>query len=363
MSKLFEPTNIGPLILDNRFVRSATWEGLAGDDGSVTDRLIQAMVDLARGGVGLIITGHAYVLQEGQAGPWQLGVYKDELVPGLARMAQAVHAAGGKIVLQLAYAGVFGVAKPVRVVSDFPELGDKPRRELTLDDAAALPQAYAKAARRAREAGFDGIELHSAHGYLLSQFLSPYFNRRTDQYGGTIENRSRVHVEVLQAIREVVGPDYPILAKINGQDFAEGGLELGDSLEAARRLARAGLDAIELSGGLLTNRKLSPSRMGINQPEKEAYFREEAWTFRQAVNLPLILVGGIRSPEVAEALLLNGTADYFSMSRPFIREPGLVARWQSGDRSPAKCLSDNQCFAPGFKGLGVRCVVDHPENK
>lgn len=295
MSNLFEKANIGGLSLANRFVRSATWEGMATKDGAVTDRLIQTMMDLAQGGVGLIIIGHAYVLPEGQAGPWQLGVYKDELVPGLRRMTDSVHAAGGKIMMQLAHVGFFAMVKLPMVVSDFPELSDKPRQEMSTEYIAALPGAFAQAARRAQEAGFDGVQMHSAHGYLLSQFLSPHFNRRGDQYGGDIQNRCRLHVEICRAIRAAVGPNYPVLVKLNGRDYVDGGLELTDSLQAGRRLAAAGLDAIELSGGLLSGGKLSPSRKGISQPEKDAYFREEAESFKQAVDLPLILVGGMRS--------------------------------------------------------------------
>jgi 2,4-dienoyl-CoA reductase-like NADH-dependent reductase (Old Yellow Enzyme family) len=295
MSNLFEKANIGGLSLANRFVRSATWEGMATKDGAVTDRLIQTMMDLAQGGVGLIIIGHAYVLPEGQAGPWQLGVYKDELVPGLRRMTDSVHAAGGKIMMQLAHVGFFAMVKLPMVVSDFPELSDKPRQEMSTEYIAALPGAFAQAARRAQEAGFDGVQMHSAHGYLLSQFLSPHFNRRGDQYGGDIQNRCRLHVEICRAIRAAVGPNYPVLVKLNGRDYVDGGLELADSLQAGRRLAAAGLDAIELSGGLLSGGKLSPSRKGISQPEKDAYFREEAESFKQAVDLPLILVGGMRS--------------------------------------------------------------------
>lgn len=361
MKSLFEQAQLGGLTLANRFVRSATWEGMAADDGAVSDRLIQTMVDLAQGGVGLIITSHAYVLPKGQAGPWQLGVYKDELLPGLRRLTEAVHAAGGKIVMQLAHAGCFALPQPAMVVSDFPELGDKPRQEMSREYVSALPAAFAQAARRAQEAGFDGVQMHSAHGYLLSQFLAPYFNRRTDSYGGPIANRCRLHVEICQAMRAVLGPDYPILVKLNCQDFAEGGLTLADSLEAARWLANAGVTAIEISGGLLTGGKLSPSRMGINKPEKEAYFREEARAFRQAVDLPLILVGGMRSLEVAQDVLDQGLADFISLSRPLIREPGLVARWRDGDRSPAKCASDNLCFGPGRQGKGVYCVLEHPE--
>ncbi len=366
-SLLFESSTINGMNLANRFVRSATWEGMATQDGRVTHKLTDTMVALATGGVGLIISGHAYVSKTGQASPWQLGLYDDSLTDGLRSMTDAVHAAGGRIVAQLAHAGHFAlekaIGKPPVVASNFEGLAQTPRSELSVADLQDLKNVYVAAARRARSAGFDGIQLHSAHGYLFSQFLSPWFNRRTDDYGGTIDNRVRIHVETIRAIRQAVGEDYPILVKMNGEDFSDGGLSAAESVIAAAQMMAAGLDAIELSGGLLTGGKLSPSRPNINTEEKEAYFEDAAQAFKKELDLPLILVGGIRSPDVAERLLDSGVADYFSMSRPLIREPNLIRRWQSGDRSRARCLSDNLCFRPGMTGKGIYCVTEERENK
>ncbi len=365
MSILFEKTGINGMALENRFVRSATWLGLASEDGTATPKLVEAMARLAQGRVGLIVTGHAYVSPEGQAGPRQLGVYKDELVPGLQEMTGAVHDAGGRIVLQLAHAGAFAPGKLTRTtpwaVSAFEGLAKTPRREMTVEDIQGLKASFAEAARRAREAGFDGVQIHSAHGYLLSQFLSPAFNRREDAYGGDAERRSRGPLEVVRAVREVVGPDYPVLIKMNGRDDADGGLELEAAVQAAQAFEAEGLDAVELSGGLLTGGRHSPSRPGIRTEEQEAYFREEARAFKAAIGIPLILVGGLRSFGVAEDLVQSGVADYISMSRPLIREPGLVRRWMEGDRSRAACKSDNLCFGPGLKGEGVSCVTRERE--
>ena len=365
ISPLFQPTTLNGLTLPNRFVRSATWEGMATVDGRVTPRLIDTLTALARGGVGLIISGHAYVAKIGQASPFQLGIYADDLLDGLRSMTTAVHAAGGRIVAQLAHAGNFALEKAIGtapvVVSNFDGLAQTPRTELSASAIEDLKAAYVAAARRAQAAGFDGIQLHSAHGYLLSQFLSPWFNRRTDAYGGPLENRVRLHVETIAAIRAAVGADFPMLVKMNCEDFADGGLTVAESVAAARQMVAAGLDAVELSGGLLTGGKLSPSRPNINKPEKEAYFQEAGRAFKQALDVPLILVGGIRSPEVAERLLEEGAADYFSLSRPLIREPDLINRWQSGDRSPARCLSDNLCFRPGMMGKGIYCVTAERE--
>ncbi|MDA3896707.1 MAG: NADH:flavin oxidoreductase [Desulfobacteraceae bacterium] len=365
MNKLFETTEINEMKLANRFVRSATWEGMAADDGSVTPKLTQTMVDLAEGGVGMIISGHAFVSPEGQAGPWQLGIYKDELVDGLKTMTDAVHKAGGKIVAQLAHAGHFApgalTKQPPHVVSTFEGLAKSPRHELTKEDIQKLVSAFADAASRAKSAGFDGVQIHSAHGYLFSQFLSSAYNRRDDEYGGAIENRARIHLETYNAIRNAVGNDYPVLIKINCEDYIENGLTLEDSVAAAKMLADAGIDAIELSGGTLSSGKLSPSRVGINKEEKEAYFKEGAAAYKKVINIPLILVGGNRSMNMAEQTITSGTADYISMCRPFIREPGLINRWQSGDTSPARCKSDNLCFGPAMEGKGIYCVTDELE--
>ncbi len=364
-SPLFQSITINSLTLPNRFVRSATWEGMASADGRVTPQLIDTMTALAAGGVGLIISGHAYIDRMGQASPFQLGFYDDSLVDSLQSMTAAVHTAGGRIVAQLAHAGNFALEKaigaPPVVASRFDGLAKTPRTELTVADIENLKTTYAAAARRAQAAGFDGIQLHSAHGYLLSQFLSPWFNRRTDAYGGSLDNRVRLHVEIIVAMRQAVGADYPMLVKMNCEDFADNGLTVADSIAAARQMVAAGIDAVELSGGLLTGGKLSPSRPNINKPEKEAYFQEAARAFKQALDVPLILVGGIRSPETAERLAAEGVADGFALSRPLIREPDLVKRWQSGDRSPARCLSDNLCFRPGMTGKGIYCVTAERE--
>ncbi|MDY6904167.1 MAG: NADH:flavin oxidoreductase [Thermodesulfobacteriota bacterium] len=361
MKQLFESLNLAGIPIRNRFVRSATWEGMATDKGEVTDDLVSLMVALANGGVGLIVSSHAYVSCEGQASPWQVGIYEDGLIPGLEKMATAVHDAGGRIILQLAHGGYYASAKLSGAVpfaaSDIAGNEKTKRRVMSEQDIADTVSAFAEGARRAKEAGFDGVQIHAAHGYLLSQFLSPAFNRRTDAYGGDITNRSRFLMEVFQRIRETVGNDYPVLIKMNGADYIDDGLVVGDSVQVAQQLSDVGIDAIELSGGVLTSPKLSPSRVKIDSEEKEAYFKAEAARFKSAVDVPLILVGGIRSLPVAERLLTEGTADYFSMSRPLIKEPGLINRWADGDTTRAECISDNRCFMPAMHGKGVCCNV------
>jgi 2,4-dienoyl-CoA reductase-like NADH-dependent reductase (Old Yellow Enzyme family) len=367
MNKPFEPSTINSMKLANRFVRSATWEGMAAGDGACTPKLIDLMTELAKGGLGLIISSHAYVSSEGQAGPWQLGVYNDALVPGLEAMTKAVHDNGGKIVMQLAHAGFFANAKLIGQTplapSNVEGFAKSPRKEMTVEDIRHVVKSYGAAAKRAQNAGFDGVQIHAAHEYLLSQFLSPAFNRRNDAYGGDIRHRARAVVEVLQQIRQAVGREYPVLVKMNCRDFIENGLVAEDSLEVGAVLESEGIDAIELSGGVLVGGKLSPSRMGIKSEEKEAYFQNDAKAFKEKIGVPLILVGGNRSFQVAERLINAGITDYISMCRPLIREPALINRWRAGDLSKAACVSDNMCFRPAQKGDGIYCLTEEREKK
>jgi 2,4-dienoyl-CoA reductase-like NADH-dependent reductase (Old Yellow Enzyme family) len=363
MPSLFEPTTINGMDLGNCFVRSATWEGMAADDGSSTPPLDAMMAGLAAGGVGLIISGYAYVSREGKDAPGQLGVCSDEQTPGLARMARAVHAAGGSIALQLAHAGCFGDP----ALSGLEPMGPSPLatddgpigRAMTGSELAAVTQAFAAAASRARSAGFDAVQVHAAHGYLLSQFLSPYFNRRTDGYGGEVEQRATLLLEVIAEVRAAVGDDYPVLVKMNAEDFLPGGLSVDDMVVAAVLLEAAGVDAIELSGGTGLREGLSCSRVG--QPaagEPEAYYEAAARRFKEMVGVPLMLVGGIRTFETAERLVAEGTTDYIAFSRPLIREPRLIERWRAGDTTPARCVSDNGCLDTADEGHGLFCAVE-----
>jgi 2,4-dienoyl-CoA reductase-like NADH-dependent reductase (Old Yellow Enzyme family) len=365
MSVMFETTSINGMTLKNRFVRSATWEAMAGEDGSCTPKLLDLMGELAKGGVGMIITSHAYVQKEGQAGPWQLGIYDDRFVDGLRRMTDTVHEHDSRVVMQLAHAGFFANPKltgqkPI-APSNVEGLAKGEREELSREGIQEIVRDFGEAARRAESAGFDGVQIHAAHGYLLSQFLSPAFNKRRDEYGGALENRARAVLEVLRSIRGAVGEDFPVLSKMNCQDFVDGGLSLEDAVQAGALLEEAGLDAIELSGGTMISGRFIPSRMGIKSEDKEAYFRDSAKAFKEKVGIPLILVGGTRTFQLAERLVQEGYADYISMSRPLIREPHLINRWAGGDLEKARCLSDNQCFGPAMAGEGIYCVVEKKE--
>ena len=365
MSKLFESSEINGMKLNNRFVRSATWEGMAADDGSCTPKLISLMADLARGGVGLIISSHSYVQKIGHTSFRQIGIHSDDMIPGLKKMTAAVHDQRGKIVCQLAHAGFFANTKlsgqTPMAPSSVEGIAEGPRKEMTQEDIAGVIKAFAGAAGRAKSAGFDGVEIHGAHGYLLSEFISPLFNFRTDEYGGSIENRARLPLEAFKAIRKAVGNDYPVLIKLSCKEFKEQGLTLQEFVQVGQILADAGIDAIEVSGGLAISAKTLPSQLGINKEEKEAYFQEEARALKEKVDVPVILVGGNRSLHVAERIVEEGVADYISMSRPLIREPHLINRWKAGDLTKSACVSDNMCFQPAIEGKGIYCVTEKRE--
>jgi len=345
MGALFEKNEINGMVLSNRFIRSATWEGMATDEGGCTPQLIDLMNDLSAGEVGLIITGHTYVRQDGQHSPWQLGIHQDALIPGLQALTRSVHEHESKIVVQLGYGGAY--------------LSKSRIRRISAQEFQELAEAYGQATVRARKAGFDGVQIFAAHGFFLSQMLCPRYNDRTDGYGGNIANRARALVEVLDAIRSAVGRDYPVLVKLNCRDFVENGLTLEDSVQVASMLEKAGIDAIELSGGLLNNPNIMRSK--IDSEDSKAYFQSETRVFREKIHVPLILVGGIRSYEVAQELVEEGVVEYISMSRPFIREPGLIKRWRAGDQREAACISCDNCFEPIKKGQGVSCVPLEPE--
>ena len=362
MAHLFEQTQLKDLKLANRFIRSATWEGLADEDGGCTFELVDRMVELARGRVSLIITGHTYVHAAGQATPYQLGVNKDERIGGLSEMTEAVHREGASIMMQLAHGGLKAEPKLTNTRPIGPSTGEglveSPGKEMTIEDIQQVVTLFGQAAQRAKAAGFDGVQIHAAHGYLLSQFLSPAINQRTDEYGGSLENQTRIIMEVLRNIRQVVGRNYPVLIKINSEDFLENGLSLTDFLQIADWLGEAGIDAIEVSGGTFFSGRRIPSRTEITFERDQAYFRKASRALKKLVRVPVILVGGIRSYLLAERLVDEDVMDYVAMCRPFIREPMLIRRWQSGDLRKATCISCNGCFGPAGSGRGILCVQD-----
>ncbi len=233
-------------------------------------------------------------------------------------------------------------------------------REMNQTDIERFIADFAEAARRAKDAGFDGVQIHAAHGYGLSQFLSPFYNRRADRYGGSVANRARLLIDVYEAVRVVVGDDFPVTAKVNADDFLEGGFTNEMMVETALMMEGVGFDAMEMSGGGVFRSKYHSSRtFNPASPQEETYYRDAAQMYKARVKkMPLMLVGGIRSLEASEKILTDGLADMIAMSRPFIREPNLIERWQKGDTARATCLSCDGCRKPIANGEGLRCVVE-----
>ena len=231
-------------------------------------------------------------------------------------------------------------------------------KEMTTREIIQVIEAYAAAASRAKKAGFDGVQLHAAHGYGINQFLSSSSNDRSDGYGGSIGRRYRFLGEVLEDVRGSVGRDYPVLIKLNGHDYLERGVP-EESLYVARRLEKDGIDSIEVSAGSRASADgMIPFRLNILREEDEAYLAQLASSFVETVDVPIIAVGGIRSPGVISGILSEGLADYIALSRPLIREPHLINRWESGDLEKATCVSCNGCFGTGLQGLGISCEVE-----
>lgn len=369
MPGLFDEIRINGMVLKNRSIRSATWTGMATQDGRCTGKLVKLTEKLAQGQVGLIITGFAYILPNGQALPRQLGIHDDAVVQALLKLTERVHAAKGKIAMQIVHAGVQTV---MQEREDAPVWGPsaihdkffrRTPKAMTQREIKEAVHAFARAAGRVKRAGFDAVELHGAHGYLISQFLAPFRNKRTDKYGGPIENRARFLFETYRAVRKEVGRSFPVLIKLNTKDFVQGGFHERDALFVAKRLDEMGIDAIELSGGVPAAGNLSPSRTKIRKASDEAYFLPPAKKIKKQISVPIILVGGIRSLKAANHILSAGAADLVSMARPLIREPGLIKRWEQGDQRKAKCISCNECFGAAMSPEGVYCAVERRKTK
>ena len=363
---LFDSVRIGPLRLPNRLVRSATWEGLCEKDGRPTPRLTELYCNLVRGGVGLIITGYTFVRADGRQLPGKMGIDRDELIAPLQELTAAVHREGGRIFCQLVHCGAQTTAKVIGQTPLAPSAVAAPNypetpRELSVAEIGELVAAFAAGARRAQLAGFDGIQLHGAHGYLINQFLSPLMNHRSDGYGGALEGRIRFLEEVCGAVRRQVGAHFPLTIKLTACDHLPGGFEFGEAMQVAQRLVELGIDAIEVSSGTAASGKSAPVRQEIVTSEQEGYNSRYARRLKEAVPVPIMVVGGLRSGAVLQRLLEDDAADCFSLARPLIREPDLPNRLRAEENYRATCISCNGCFRPALKGDGIFCVVDRIE--
>lgn len=364
MNQLFDPIQISSLTSRNRFVRSATHDRMAEPDGQISDAQLKLYENLAAGGVGIIITAHSYVSHPlGRASIPQNAIFDDKYVEGYKRLADVVHRHGAKLVIQLAHAGrqtlpdLIEGQMPVAPSDLFDDKGQQVARALSTGEIQRLLEEYEAAALRAKRAEADGVQIHMAHGYLLAQFLSPFTNHRTDEYGGSREKRAALLAETAYRVKSAVGRQFPVLAKLNTTDgvAAPVQLSLEDAVYAAGMIAEHGIDAIETSGGTIKETRNVMSKPGIAAPEQEACFAAAAAAIKAAVKVPVILVGGLRSASVMQSVLDQGGADMISLSRPFVREPDLVNKIADGQPKVA-CVSCNGCFNP----QPLRCVLDNP---
>jgi 2,4-dienoyl-CoA reductase-like NADH-dependent reductase (Old Yellow Enzyme family) len=362
-SILFSPVSIGSVEIPNRFVRSATHDFMADDEGRVRPEQIRMFRELAEGGVGLILTGHAYVNHEGKASLRQTGADADDKIEGLRLISEAVHKTQAKIFLQISHSGRQTKPKlcgctPLAPSEVFEPTFKLTPRAMTEEDIRQTIADFSHAGRRAGDSGFDGLQIHIAHGYLLSSFISPYTNRRSDRWGGSLDNRLRIVREIMRGIRALTGPRFPLTAKLNATDFLEGGLTLEESTAIARILEDEGLDALEVSGGMSEAGQGSVWK-GMRAEEEEGYFLRYAARIKKSLSIPVFGLGGLRTFSVMERAVSTGRVDMISLSRPFIQDPAFVKKFRTGVLKKSECISCNGCFNP----RGISCAENRRRKK
>ena len=407
-SVVFSHCFIKDIEIKNRLVRSATYENAATKDGRVTEKLISIYRELAKGGVGLIITETMGVSEKAMSYKFGLGIHDDSLITDLRKITNSVRDTDSscKIMAQVFHPGrqiipeppgpnFIGslpraflayirrhpeslqsggqhktVAEPTAPSPVYDAFFERTPRALSVEEINEITDTFAEAIRRAQEAEFDGVQIHAAHGYLLSSFLSPYTNKRNDHYGGSTENRVSILREIYVKATKKVGKGFPILVKINTTDFLPGGMDIHEATKSAEILAKIGFAAIETSGGMWEAVTLDREELGwppvilpearteIRSRDQEAYFLPAAKTLKETIDCPIILVGGLRSLDRIEQILASGSADFVSLSRPLIRQPDLPNLWFSGSGpNRAECVSCNACLAIGAEPLRCRAKI------
>jgi len=334
MSCLFTPTTIGPVTVKNRFVRSATGEWMSRKDGKIQDRLVPMYEGLSAGGVGLFITGHMFVHEDWPCHPRQTGIYSDDHLAGLRRMAEA------------------STYNDTRAVAQINYVGRKPH-EMTPAEIEEARDAFVAAAQRAVDAGFDGVQIHASHGYLISCFLTPSENQRDDAYGARPDGRRKLLLDVAERVRDQIGPESVLCCKLGSVDGRDNSLPLEETVETARQLEALGLHALELSTTLRGDH-LHPIMEGVDSVEKEAYLMRETVAVKEAVGIPVMQVGGLRTLSRMEQMVSEGTCDMVSLCRPFLREPDVVNKFREGAATRSACISCNKCL----NRRGSKCIFD-----
>lgn len=363
---LFSPFKLRNLELKNRIVMAPMATHYAAPDGSVTERLLAHYARRARGGAGMIVTESNYVSREGRGGINRLGLHEDRLIEGHRRLAEAIHRGGARACAQLHHAGI--TASP-GVIGEMPVsassgsyyvkgesfLGLVPRRP-SLDEVQRLISAFGQAARRAREAGFDVVQIHAGHGYLINNFLSPARNKRDDRYGGSPDKRMRFLIEIIGEIRSQVGTDFPVSVRLTGTEHVEGGYDLGFILEVARHLERAGVDEINVSAGSYEEMEWMIQPMAFQDGCLVPFAHE----IKRSVKVAVSTVGKIKRPEMAESIISGGDADLVYLGRPLLADPNFPKKAADGRLDEIRyCLSCNACIQALFSGKLVHCTVNY----
>ncbi|MDO5859122.1 NADH:flavin oxidoreductase [Methanobrevibacter sp.] len=329
MKKIFEPVEMNNLTLRNRLIRSATWEGIANSDGSLMDEAYDIYCELAKGGVGVIITGFTSVVPHDHNSDGTMRLCDDALIAQYRKLVDIIHAEGCPVITEIAL-GDYHREKNGRYMKVEPD-------DMSVDEIRMVISQFVDAASRADEAGFDGIQIHAAHFFFLSRFISPAANHRTDKYGGSTENRCRILVEIMDGIRKVA-PALHITIKINSSDFTFGGVDEDECIAICRILDRAGIDSIEVSGN-------GTSVAAIKVHVNEGYFVSTAIKIADSVSCPVSVVGGLRSTDTIEYILNKTNISMISLSRPLLCEPDLPNKMKKDSAVISKCISCNRCYS------------------
>jgi 2,4-dienoyl-CoA reductase-like NADH-dependent reductase (Old Yellow Enzyme family) len=323
MKTLFDETEINGMKLKNRFVRSATWERMADKKGHLTEKLYDLYKGLSLGGTGLIISSVTYIIEDVQPLEGMIGFYNDSFIQEHKRLTEDVHKNCSKIILQANYASRKGSMIGPEDVSEY-EINN-------------IIEVFANAGLRAKQSGYDGIQIHAAHGFFLSRFLTD--NKRIDGYGGNMEKNSRIILEIYEAVRKKTGDDFNVMIKLNGTDSGGDNITFDSCKFVSKKLSDLGINGIEISGSIDNHIKRY----------NESVFREYAEAVAGRNNVPIILVGLNRSFGVMNEILNNTNIGYFSLSRPLICEPDLIEKWQKNSGISPKCISCNKCFSSNLK--------------
>jgi 2,4-dienoyl-CoA reductase-like NADH-dependent reductase (Old Yellow Enzyme family) len=393
MNKVFEPFQLAGITFPNRIIRSATYEGMSEIDGTPTEQLEKKYTALAQGGVGGVITGFIGVNEQGRSGTHMSLLNSNETIKAYKKITQKMHELGTPIIAQINHCGGQTKEADTKMPVIAPsKISDYKAKEMTKAEISEVIEAFVQGIKNAKEAGFDGVQLHIAHGYLLSEFVSPRMNRRTDEWGGNTENRFRIVKIIFEKARKEVG-NYPIIAKINGFETLKNGMSISESVKIAKLLEQVGCNGIEVSNGtikagLTTMRGNVPWEMIVAQNDrlnkmprfvkniigtvaektfpqpqpKSLYNLDAATAIKNAVNIPVIVVGGITNINEIENIINQNKSDLVSMCRPFILEPDLVNKFKTGKQTQSKCIQCNFCII-GIEKAPFRCYYGKVPNK